>query len=195
MPSSIRIDCTTTFTAVGYNDNGSSRGLPIKITLASGNLDIRFRLADNTIHINSVDNADGSYDYTPQTVVGQPKEQFRTLPLADRPAVAGTSQSRRGGIPGNADGSYDYTIIPLGAEVSQSNRVGHTVDNVDISTLPEGLYILAVYTFQIGKIDAYLVIVCRSCFSRLPNGLCHIRADKCIAQFYFLWEIIYYGEC
>lgn len=93
------IDCTTTFTAVGYNDNGSSRGLPIKITLASGNLDIRFRLADNTIHINSVD---------------------------------------------NADGSYDYTIIPLGAEVSQSNRVGHTVDNVDISTLPEGLYILNV---------------------------------------------------
>lgn len=49
------VDKTSTFTAVGYNDNGTSRGLPITISPISNVLSLDFKLEDNSIYLKSED--------------------------------------------------------------------------------------------------------------------------------------------
>lgn len=57
------VDKTSTFTAVGYNDNGTSRGLPITITPRSNTIALDFRLEESYICIVYDDllNSDFSY--------------------------------------------------------------------------------------------------------------------------------------
>lgn len=57
------IDKITTFTAVGYNDNGTSIGLPITITPISNELSLNFRLNDNCIYFEPTEKSN-NYNYT-----------------------------------------------------------------------------------------------------------------------------------
>ena len=57
------IDKTTTFTAVGYNKNGSSRGFPITITPKSVILDLDCKLQDDYISIESKEQYQTEYSY------------------------------------------------------------------------------------------------------------------------------------
>jgi hypothetical protein len=58
------IDKTTTFTAVGYNDNGTSRSIPITITPSSNALALDFDLKDNIIYLQSDNQSDIEYNYS-----------------------------------------------------------------------------------------------------------------------------------
>lgn len=64
------IDRTTTFTAVGYNDNGTSRGIPITITPSSDVQSLDFILNDNTIVVNSAEQDVVDYSYTIRPLEG-----------------------------------------------------------------------------------------------------------------------------
>lgn len=96
------IDRTTTFTAIGYNDNGTSRGEPIKILPGYsiiGMSNETFELSDNQIRIVPTD---------------------------------------------NSNSSYSYKIVSLNPN-AMSNVVAGTTDGViDISSLPEGSYVITV---------------------------------------------------
>lgn len=63
------INKTTTFTAIGYNSNGSSIGIPITITPQSNDLSLDFNLTDNYIYIESADKADSEYNYCINSLV------------------------------------------------------------------------------------------------------------------------------
>lgn len=58
------VDKTTTFTAVGYNDNGTSRGVPITITPQSSTLSLDFKLSDNSIYVKSDNQPNLEYSYS-----------------------------------------------------------------------------------------------------------------------------------
>jgi len=58
------VDRTTKFTAVGYNDNGISRSLPITVTPISNEPSLNFRLKDNCIFIESEGQPIDNYNYT-----------------------------------------------------------------------------------------------------------------------------------
>lgn len=58
------VDKTTTFTAVGYNDNGTSRGVPITITPQSSTLSLDFKLLDNSIYVKSDNQPNLEYSYS-----------------------------------------------------------------------------------------------------------------------------------
>lgn len=58
------VDKTTTFTAVGYNDNGTSRGVPITITPQSNTLSLDFKLSGNSIFIESDTQQNFEYSYS-----------------------------------------------------------------------------------------------------------------------------------
>lgn len=58
------VDKTTTFTAVGYNNNGTSRGVPITIVPQSKVLSLNFKLKDKSIYLESEDFLDSEYSYS-----------------------------------------------------------------------------------------------------------------------------------
>lgn len=93
------VDRTLTFTAVGYNNNGSSRGVPITITPLSDALSLDFNLQDNCIYLNSDD---------------------------------------------QSDAEYTYSIRTLDVSPSIEMQMGLTTGAIDVSTLPNGLYVLTI---------------------------------------------------
>lgn len=93
------IDKTTTFTAVGYNDNGTSRGIPMTIIPSSNTLALDFNIKDNIISIQSEN---------------------------------------------QSDIEYNYSISTLGTSSSIETQMGSTTGTIDVSTLPNGLYVLTV---------------------------------------------------
>lgn len=69
------INKTTTFTAIGYNNNGTSRGVPITISPLSNALSLDFNLKDNSIYLKSGDQSDTEYSYSISTLdVSTPHE-------------------------------------------------------------------------------------------------------------------------
>lgn len=58
------VDKTSTFTAVGYNNNGTSRGLPITISPISNVLSLDFKLEDNSIYLQSDNLLNSEYSYS-----------------------------------------------------------------------------------------------------------------------------------
>lgn len=63
----LTIDRETTFTAVAYNDNGSSRSIPVTIapiTTATAVSALQFSISEGEIRIERPDNGDMSYSYT-----------------------------------------------------------------------------------------------------------------------------------
>lgn len=67
------IDRTTTFTAVGYNDNGTSRGLPIVLNIQTSDASLNFKLEDSVIHIDSQNDNIETYNYYITSIDGQPQ--------------------------------------------------------------------------------------------------------------------------
>ena len=58
------IDRTTTFTAIGYNSNGTSRGVSITVTLPSNEQTIDFKMADDFIYLETEEPSDSEYNYS-----------------------------------------------------------------------------------------------------------------------------------
>lgn len=101
------IDLTTTFTAVAYNDNGQTRGVPITIEplMESSASALRFQMQDDIIIVNATE---------------------------------------------GETGVLDYNIMPLTATASQFNIAGNSDGEIDISSLPQGLYVLNVTDYKTG---------------------------------------------
>lgn len=68
------VDKTVTFTAVGYNNNGTSRSIPITISPLSDALSLDFNLNENFIHLKSDNQSDAEYSYSISTLDVSPKE-------------------------------------------------------------------------------------------------------------------------
>lgn len=60
------IDGVTTFTAVGYNENGISRGLPITVdsNSESSNLSLSYEFVEGGIYVDSLEQSEKEYIYT-----------------------------------------------------------------------------------------------------------------------------------
>ncbi len=94
------VNNTTTFTAVGYNENGTSTGPSITVNPVSKRLVLDFKLSDHYIHIENLETVLYDYNYTIASL----------------------------------DFSADSKIL----------QSGSTTGNIDISDLPEGMYVLTV---------------------------------------------------
>lgn len=86
------VDKTTTFTAVGYNNNGTSRGVPITITPQPNTLSLDFNLIGNCISFKSDKQLDKEYSYKINQLevyqsdlkqIGSTKGTVDISPLAD----------------------------------------------------------------------------------------------------------------
>ncbi len=72
------VDKTTTFTAVGYNNNGTSRSVPITITPTSYITSVNFELTDDFIIIKSDGQSDVEYSYSIISLITSQVEQSGT---------------------------------------------------------------------------------------------------------------------
>ena len=101
-----KIDKTTTFTAVAYNKNGQTRGIPVTIELINNTeASLNFQMQDDTITVNATE---------------------------------------------GETGEFDFSIMPLTASASQFSIGGNSDGEIDISSLPQGLYVLNVTDYKTG---------------------------------------------
>ncbi|MBD5257451.1 MAG: hypothetical protein HDS52_02010 [Barnesiella sp.] len=103
----VTIDKPTTFTAVAYNDNGQTRGIPVLVDIPTGGSvsTLNFQMQDDTITVNATE---------------------------------------------GETGEFDFSIMPLTASASQFSIGGNSGGEIDISSLPQGLYVLNVTDYKTG---------------------------------------------
>ncbi len=104
------IDRATTFTAVGYNDNGISQSVPITVSPLSTELALDFILDDDRIYL------------VPE---------------------------------GEGEKEYNCTITPIDRESFQSRQIHYSADGIDISTLPDGLFVLTIVDSKSGVTKSF----------------------------------------
>ncbi|MGM9853102.1 MAG: hypothetical protein ACI30N_03940 [Muribaculaceae bacterium] len=88
----VTINKATTFTAVGYNENGTSRGVPITISPQAAVSSLDFELKDNSIYIESDEALDSEYSYSISSLdvsAPQVRQQGTTTGVIDISTLSG----------------------------------------------------------------------------------------------------------